>query len=704
VSKLKIVEAAGEPFSIQGAPAGGNAPATGVVVRPDRQSREEIEKQMGGLEAQPTDVNYREYIDKISPPGGPPGGYYNNPYVNRGGSFTSESIDDHFLEVQKEAAPGDVPQPAGVPGAGPTDMRNFSPGNQPGFIVISQYLTPDDNWIFTNKCSGIIAESGGTTSHGAVVARAMGIPAIVGAEDAARIQPGDTVTMDPNTGRIDVNGGDPNFEMGEVMRAANETVRFVWSAGNAVYSPVTEELTEELAALPYDHVGQDDRSHAQMMEYMMMEDTYDFDDGTIGVIYDDGRAIYYEPITDEPALENWLRSNFPNLVEQVVYKQTAGGIYQPQAEPAMAHVAGEEDFSKAPKCPECESHSYDVVSLPGETKGEAELKCLACGTEYGHKVILNPKDSKLKIVEADGLGVVARCGNCGAEVNLGEVNQNDDKCPNCQMPLPLLDDLTPRNASISESIDEHFIEATMQKGAPYPGHHDEDKGGDKDHMKGAPEKVNEIYHACMRDHEDYGKEKCAKIAWAQYKKMSADSNLVLDTNGQPINQGELYLMHSHKYPVPDLVRIVNITPQQIEAHIDSDTSGMFPIEINPAEYINLGYSFEPYEDVAKTAGEVIECPECGNNNIEPAEGWESSIWECTSCGKQDYYELFEKNSKTATRRISLTPKRQQELINENMNGRARNFDKLNLDGTHYVPFNDLIPSTSSDLIDDHFMW
>jgi phosphohistidine swiveling domain-containing protein/Zn finger protein HypA/HybF involved in hydrogenase expression len=700
---------------------------------------------MGGLEAAPTDQNYRDYIDTVSPPSGPPGGYYNNPYVNRGGSFLSESADDHFFETQKEAAPGDGPAPAGIPGAGPSDMRNFSPGNQPGFIVISQYLTPADNWLFTNKCSGIIAETGGTTSHGAVVARAMGIPAIVGAEDATRIQPGDTVTMDPNTGRIDVNGGDPSYEMGEVMRAANEVVRFVWSAGNAVYSPVTEELTEELAALPYNSVGEEDRSHAQMMEYMMMEDTYDFDDGTIGVIYDDGRAIYYEAITDAPALENWLRSNFPNLVNEVVYKQTAGGIYQPQAEPAMAHVAGEEDLEKAPECPNCGSHTYELISLPNDTRGPADLKCLACKTEFTHDVIRNPKQgdrrsepgpydrapgplpgdpcpecaapitevngrficpscswylgvpehthiqepynfsSKLKIVEADGLGIVARCGNCGSEVNLGEVQQNDGDCPNCQMPLPLLDDLTPRT-TMSQSIDEHFIEATEKEAGPVLdgialafssalmgygagtagvqlGTWLANKWVEAGYNR-PPSEDEARSFASEYDNEFEYLDENGETKWNHgLYEASSDENLVLDTNGQPIHQGELYLMHSTKYPVPDLVRIVNITPQQIEAHIDSDESGTFPIEIHPAEYINLGYSFEPYEDVSKEA-----------------------------------------STKEALRHISVTPKRQQELINENMNGRARNFDKLNLDDTHYVPFHDLIPSSIGDEIDSHFMW
>lgn len=54
--------------------------------------------------------------------------------------------------------------------------------------------------------------------------------------------------------------------------------------------------------------------------------------------------------------------------------------------------------------------------------------------------------------------------------------------------------------------------SSLQKGSPYPGHHDEDKSHDKEHIKGAPDKVNEIYHAIRRDNPEYSKEQAAKMA------------------------------------------------------------------------------------------------------------------------------------------------------------------------------------------------
>lgn len=53
------------------------------------------------------------------------------------------------------------------------------------------------------------------------------------------------------------------------------------------------------------------------------------------------------------------------------------------------------------------------------------------------------------------------------------------------------------------------------KTADYSGH-DPDKSPDHSAPgHNLPAKVNEIYHACMRDNPDYGKEKCMKIAWSK---------------------------------------------------------------------------------------------------------------------------------------------------------------------------------------------
>lgn len=53
------------------------------------------------------------------------------------------------------------------------------------------------------KCAGIITEEGGLTSHAAVVGLSLGIPVIVGVEDAMKlIKHGNDITMDAESGVI----------------------------------------------------------------------------------------------------------------------------------------------------------------------------------------------------------------------------------------------------------------------------------------------------------------------------------------------------------------------------------------------------------------------------------------------------------------------------------------------------------------------
>lgn len=729
--------------SFQGAPAGGNTPASGIAVRPDRQNREEIEKMVGGLNADsPHDIQ-KNYVHEMNEGMGTNFPQYDNPFVNRGGSFGADDIDDHFfetVELSKEAAP----DPAGVPGTGIGDTRNFDPQNQPGFIVVSSWLTPDDNWLFTDKCKGIVAERGGVTSHGAVIARAMGIPAIVDAAEAVGINPGDQITMDPNTGRVDVNGGNVGFQEGEVRRAHNELVRFVWSAGQGIFSQVTRHDGELVGVY---QPGTNDASHQSMIEYLEDEDQIDYNDFTFGVIYDDGTAEYYQPCQSAPEMENWLRSTFPNMVQNVVLKQTAGGIYQPVA------AANDTEPDKAPECPTCGSHSYDVIAFPDGTIGDGLLRCLNDGTEYKHRLIMNPKGGKvawLGMEPYQGLYEALMGTALAATYGVDWVKQLAQRLSEGETPEEV--GLSPEEAAEVEDVlqwdfpkaPEH---AAMVKEAP----------GNK-HLPYATPKRNRQYEhileSCRDEHPDWSEDRCKELAARTVNKqraekgetkssedcgcsesklifVSAEVPAINDTNGSPLKIGDLYLMHSTQYPVPDVVRITNINEKRIEAHIDSDVRGMFPIEIDPAEFANLGYSFEPYtatkEAIATPSDQIL------HRAVQSVlESMVQGITDQHELRKDPYVEqavqkalthfgdparalqalndadsfgnFMRYYSKEAARALHISPKRQKELINENPKGRARNFEKLNLEGTHYTHSYTLIPGPEDDEIDAHFLW
>ncbi len=81
------------------------------------------------------------------------------------------------------------------------DGRGGSLGTQ---IVVSPHVAP--SLVMETKAQGahgIVAELGGTTSHGVLLARSLGIPAVTGVDDIVRrIDPGDVVVVDGSAGIV----------------------------------------------------------------------------------------------------------------------------------------------------------------------------------------------------------------------------------------------------------------------------------------------------------------------------------------------------------------------------------------------------------------------------------------------------------------------------------------------------------------------
>lgn len=71
-----------------------------------------------------------------------------------------------------------------------------------GKILVAEVILPE--WLpFLRQAAGIITEQGGMTSHGAIIARELGIPSVVGVAAATQlIQNGEIVTLDGNQGMI----------------------------------------------------------------------------------------------------------------------------------------------------------------------------------------------------------------------------------------------------------------------------------------------------------------------------------------------------------------------------------------------------------------------------------------------------------------------------------------------------------------------
>ncbi len=74
----------------------------------------------------------------------------------------------------------------------------------PGEILVAPFTDPGWTPLFINA-GGLIMEVGGIMTHGSVVAREYGIPAVVGVREATKIlQTGQQVRMDGNRGVIEI--------------------------------------------------------------------------------------------------------------------------------------------------------------------------------------------------------------------------------------------------------------------------------------------------------------------------------------------------------------------------------------------------------------------------------------------------------------------------------------------------------------------
>jgi pyruvate,water dikinase len=73
---------------------------------------------------------------------------------------------------------------------------------QAGFILVCP--STDPAWVpLFLKCAGVVMETGGILSHGAIVAREFGLPAVVGIPDVhRRLQTGQRLRVDGNSGKI----------------------------------------------------------------------------------------------------------------------------------------------------------------------------------------------------------------------------------------------------------------------------------------------------------------------------------------------------------------------------------------------------------------------------------------------------------------------------------------------------------------------
>jgi pyruvate,water dikinase len=83
---------------------------------------------------------------------------------------------------------------------------------EPGDILVTAYTDPSWTPLFV-AISGLVTEVGGLMTHGAVIAREYGLPAVVGVEAATRrIRDGEWIRVNGTAGWVEIVGAPPEKE------------------------------------------------------------------------------------------------------------------------------------------------------------------------------------------------------------------------------------------------------------------------------------------------------------------------------------------------------------------------------------------------------------------------------------------------------------------------------------------------------------
>jgi phosphotransferase system enzyme I (PtsI) len=135
-----------------------------------------------------------------------------------GGYLAERAADLDDLANRANAAALGLPMP-GVP----------DPGHP--FVLVAGDLAPADTvTLDPDSVLALVTERGGPTSHTAILARSLGLPAVVGCGDVLRVADGVQVTVDGTTGEVRTGAGESEIA-GDRARAASERDRLAAGHG-----------------------------------------------------------------------------------------------------------------------------------------------------------------------------------------------------------------------------------------------------------------------------------------------------------------------------------------------------------------------------------------------------------------------------------------------------------------------------------------
>ncbi|MBI5872218.1 phosphoenolpyruvate synthase [archaeon] len=123
---------------------------------------------------------------------------------------------------------------------------------QKGDILVTEMTSPD-MVVTMSRSSAIVTDSGGQTCHAAIVSREMGLPAIVGTQNATKtLQEGQLVTVDAHHGLV--YSGEVSIEKPEEVEKELSTEELKTKTKILMNLGIPEKI-EEYKNLPFDGIG-----------------------------------------------------------------------------------------------------------------------------------------------------------------------------------------------------------------------------------------------------------------------------------------------------------------------------------------------------------------------------------------------------------------------------------------------------------------
>ena len=138
------------------------------------------------------------------------------------------------------------------------DRSRSQPGSVPPSTILVVEEIAAEHLLLLKNAAGAISERGGLTSHGAIVARELGIPAVVSAPGAtAAIQTGESILVDGNTGKIyRIEATEPLEPSKQVSNTPRENSPFSIPIATQLLVNLSQPSSLHLAKdLPVDGVG-----------------------------------------------------------------------------------------------------------------------------------------------------------------------------------------------------------------------------------------------------------------------------------------------------------------------------------------------------------------------------------------------------------------------------------------------------------------